>query len=67
MKYAKQTLLFESGNELASYAAKQIHYHVMGYYPITPSTQIAEYLDQMGADGAHAIARELIVLQQRLP
>ena len=56
MKNAEQRLLFESGNELAAYAAKQINYHVMGYYPITPSTQIAEYLDQMGADGAHTIA-----------
>ncbi len=56
MGQATQKLLFESGNELAAYAAKQINYHVMGYYPITPSTQIAEYLDQMGADGQHAIA-----------
>lgn len=56
MKKAKQKLLFESGNELAAYAAKQINYHVMGYYPITPSTQIAEYLDIMGADGEHSIA-----------
>lgn len=56
MEAAKQKLLFESGNELAAYAAKQIDYHVMGYYPITPSTQIAEYLDKMGADGEHNIA-----------
>lgn len=56
METAKQKLLFESGNEFAAYAAKQINYHVMGYYPITPSTQIAEYLDQMGADGEHTIA-----------
>lgn len=56
MKKAEQKLLFESGNELAAYAAKQINYHVMGYYPITPSTQIAEYLDQMKADGEHTIA-----------
>ena len=56
MEKAKQKLLFESGNELAAYAAKQINYHVMGYYPITPSTQIAEYLDRMGADGEHTIA-----------
>ncbi len=56
MEKAKQKLLFESGNELAAYAAKQINYHVMGYYPITPSTQIAEFLDQMGADGEHSIA-----------
>ena len=52
----KQKMLFESGNEMAAYAAKQINYHVMGYYPITPSTQIAEYLDSMGADGQHDIA-----------
>lgn len=55
MGQAEQKLLFESGNELAAYAAKQINYHVMGYYPITPSTQIAEYLDRMGADGEHTI------------
>ena len=34
----EQSVLFESGNELAAYAAKQINYHVMGYYPITPIT-----------------------------
>lgn len=56
MEQKPQKLLFESGNELAAYAAKQIDYHVMGYYPITPSTQIAEYLDQMGADGEHHIS-----------
>lgn len=56
MEKKEQKLLFESGNELAAYAAKQINYHVMGYYPITPSTQIAEYLDRMGADGEHDIA-----------
>lgn len=50
-----QKVLYESGNELAAYAAKQINYHVMGYYPITPSTQIAENLDQMKADGQHDI------------
>lgn len=52
----KQRVLFDSGNELAAYAAKQINYHVMGYYPITPSTQIAEFLDQMKADGEHDIS-----------
>ncbi len=56
MELKEQRLLFESGNELAAFAAKQINYHVMGYYPITPSTQIAEHLDQMGADGQHNIA-----------
>lgn len=56
MEQARQQTLFESGNELAAYAAKQINYHVMGYYPITPSTQIAESLDQMKADGKHDIS-----------
>ncbi len=53
---AKQRVLFESGNELAAYAAKQINYHVMGYYPITPSTQIAEQLDLMKSKGDHDIS-----------
>lgn len=52
----EQRILFESGNELAAYAAKQINYHVMGYYPITPSTQIAEFLDLMKAEGEHDIS-----------
>lgn len=47
----KQRVIFESGNELASFACKQIDYHIMGYYPITPSTQIAENLDLMRAEG----------------
>ena len=51
----EQKVLYESGNELAAYAAKQINYHVMGYYPITPSTQIAEQLDLMGTKGEHNI------------
>ena len=33
----KQKIMYDSGNELAAYAARQINYHVMGYYPITPS------------------------------
>lgn len=51
----EQKTLYDSGNELAAYAAKQINYHIMGYYPITPSTQIAENLDLLGAEGAHDI------------
>ncbi len=51
----EQKMFYDSGNELAAYAAKQINYHVMGYYPITPSTQIAENLDLMGAKGEHDI------------
>lgn len=54
-KTAAQRKLYESGNELAAYAAKQINYHIMGYYPITPSTQIAENLDLSGARGEHNI------------
>ncbi|TCT12282.1 pyruvate ferredoxin oxidoreductase alpha subunit [Natranaerovirga pectinivora] len=52
----KQTVVFDSGNELAAYAAKQINYHVMGYFPITPSTQVAEHLDALKADGEHNVA-----------
>ena len=52
----KQKIMYDSGNELAAFAAKQINYHVMGYYPITPSTQIAENLDVMGAEGLRDIA-----------
>ena len=51
----KQKVLYDSGNELAAYAAMQINYHIMGYYPITPSTQIAENLDASGAKGNHSI------------
>lgn len=44
-----------SGNEMAAKAAAQINYHVMGYFPITPSTEIAEYLDEMRVRGEHDI------------
>lgn len=47
----KQKILFANGNELAACAARQIRYHVMGYYPITPSTQVAENLDLWRAEG----------------
>lgn len=42
---------FASGNEMAAIAIRQIGYDMMGYYPITPSTQIAENLDTMRAEG----------------
>jgi pyruvate ferredoxin oxidoreductase alpha subunit len=45
-----------NGNEMAAHAAAQINFHLMGYYPITPSTQVAEALDEMKADGEHDIA-----------
>ena len=47
----KQTMEYASGNEIAAMAIKQIGYDLMGYYPITPSTQIAENLDIMRANG----------------
>ena len=47
----KQVTEYASGNEMAAIAIKQIGYDVMGYYPITPSTQIAENLDIMRANG----------------
>ena len=50
-----QEVVVQSGNEIAATAAKQIDYHVMGYYPITPSTEIAETLDAMKAEGEHDI------------
>ncbi len=51
----KQVTVVKSGNEMAAVAAKQINYHVMGFYPITPSTQIAETVDEMKANGEHDI------------
>ena len=47
----KQTMEYAGGNEMAALAIKQIGYDLMGYYPITPSTQIAESLDAMKAKG----------------
>lgn len=47
----KQVVEYASGNEMAAIAIKQIGYDLMGYYPITPSTQIAENLDIMRANG----------------
>ncbi len=52
---AEQVTDFRSGNEMAAISAKHIDFHVMGYYPITPSTEIAENLDAMRAEGEHQI------------
>lgn len=52
---AEQLITFESGNEMAALAAAQINYHIMGYFPITPSTEVAQYLDQMKSRGEHDI------------
>ena len=35
---ARQVHDFKSGNEAAALAARDIGFHVMGYFPITPST-----------------------------
>lgn len=48
----KQIMEYASGNEIAAIAVRQIGYDLMGYYPITPSTQIAENLDIMRAEGS---------------
>ena len=48
----KQVVEFASGNEMAVMAIRQIGYDLMGYYPITPSTQIAENLDRLQAGEA---------------
>ncbi len=47
----RQVIEYAGGNEIAAIAIKQIGYDLMGYYPITPSTQIAENLDDMRARG----------------
>jgi pyruvate ferredoxin oxidoreductase alpha subunit len=52
---AAQKLAFHSGNEAAALAARDVGYHVMGYFPITPSTEVAENLSRMQADGEHEI------------
>jgi len=52
---ARQKLEFRSGNEAAALAARDIGFHLMGYFPITPSTEVAENLSKMGAEGMHEI------------
>jgi len=52
---ATQVVGFRTGNEMAALSAKQVNFHLMGYYPITPSTEVAEILDEMKAAGAHQI------------
>lgn len=51
----EQRMVYESGNEMAAYAAHQINYHVMGYFPISPSTEVAQFLDLMKTSGQHDI------------
>ena len=51
----RQKLEFRSGNEAAALAARDVGFHVMGYFPITPSTEVAENLSKMQANGEHEI------------
>lgn len=51
----QQRVVYESGNEMAAYAAHQINYHIMGYFPISPSTEVAQFLDLMKTNGQHDI------------
>ena len=51
----RQVTDFLSGNESAAKAASDIGFHVMGYFPITPSTEVAETLSKMQANGDHEI------------
>ena len=46
---AEQKTLFITGNEAVAEAARAIRFHFMGYYPITPSTEIAEKIDELVA------------------
>jgi len=51
----QQKVDFKTGNEMAALAVAQMDYHLMGYFPITPSTEIAEFLDEMKTRGEHNI------------
>ncbi len=50
-----QEAVFKNGNEMAALAATQMNFHVMGYFPITPSTGIPEELSAHKAEGHHEI------------
>lgn len=51
MSSAEQAIKFGTGNEMIAEAARMIDFHFMGYYPITPSTEIAEHINAMKARG----------------
>lgn len=46
----RQQVDFLGGNEAAALAARDIGFHLMGYFPITPSTEVAENLAKMQAE-----------------
>lgn len=47
----EQKRVFKSGNEAAALAAIACDYDVMGYYPISPSTEIAQLIDIEKSNG----------------
>ncbi|WP_026478294.1 thiamine pyrophosphate-dependent enzyme [Alkaliphilus transvaalensis] len=51
----EQETVFKNGNEMAALAATQMNLHLMGYFPITPSTGIPEELSAHKAEGHHEI------------
>ncbi len=53
---SNQKSVFKSGNEMAAISAAHINYHFMGYYPISPSTEVAQNLDMMRVNGEHDIS-----------
>ncbi len=53
---SNQKNVFKSGNEMAAISAAHINYHFMGYYPISPSTEVAQNLDMMRVNGDHDIS-----------
>lgn len=48
---SEQVPKFLTGNEMVAEAARVIDFHFMGYYPITPSTEIAELINGMKSQG----------------
>ena len=50
-----QKVDLQDGNSMAAISAMHIDYDVVGYYPITPSTQVAETLDALKAQAQHDI------------
>ncbi|MFA5786642.1 MAG: thiamine pyrophosphate-dependent enzyme [Actinomycetota bacterium] len=46
---------FRTGNDMAAIAARHVDFHLMGYYPITPSTEVCENIDEDRAAGRNRI------------
>ena len=50
-----QKVDLQDGNAMGAISGMHIDFDVVGYYPITPSTQVAETLDALKAAGEHDI------------